>query len=537
MASSSLSASEKSPIISPKGFVHVLGFSPTEGERGVPITVRIHCQADSTDVFVRLLISNTPVETEVKQLPDVDYGRWQLQGSVPSFDSLESAATKVSISVQALSEDNTVLDSVTFGEFCYWSNGKGRRRSVASIGKLPRLQIPDSAALRRRAAQNLPTPSPTGSDRSHHPKSPKKSALRANRRIKSGTIARTRHNNHTEPDDLYAHTPILDLVTPLSSICGDWSDSELSVGRRLVRFTKVQDGCKLIVSCEPISQDEFQETEIVISCIFRESTEFHYVTSVDVIYLLERLTNGDFPVEEKNRIRRNLEGLRPTTVSKHKPGFGDFFQRIMEFPDPKPRNIEKDLKVFEWSLLSQALEKILSKYSIYTSGPNTAESSPVLTPNTAHSPQILAPPLSYGTLEPSRTSRLDHESVLAKLEPLPDFITHSPVDAGGLSKELFDSQHCFPSPVDTHASISSPTSSTYPYPDSQNDDCDLQPQDRSPWGPHCQDYDASFDQYTTLGSYETNEPVFTHDSAYGYDNFSCTVLSNEALATLAGQYL
>jgi hypothetical protein len=39
----------------------------------------------------------------------------------------------------------------------------------------------------------------------------------------------------------------------------------------------------------------------------------------------------------------------------------------MDFPDPKPRNIEKDLKVFEWNLLGQALEKILSKYVRYPS--------------------------------------------------------------------------------------------------------------------------------------------------------------------------
>jgi hypothetical protein len=34
----------------------------------------------------------------------------------------------------------------------------------------------------------------------------------------------------------------------------------------------------------------------------------------------------------------------------------------MDFPDPKPRNIEKDVKVFDWSLLPQALGKIISKY-------------------------------------------------------------------------------------------------------------------------------------------------------------------------------
>lgn len=53
---------------------------------------------------------------------------------------------------------------------------------------------------------------------------------------------------------MYAQTPILDLVTPLPPICIGWSPAELSAGRRLVRFLKVQDGGRLIVSCEPITQ-------------------------------------------------------------------------------------------------------------------------------------------------------------------------------------------------------------------------------------------------------------------------------------------
>lgn len=188
--------------------------------------------------------------------------------------------------------------------------------------------------------------------------------MRLHRRMKAQSLMRTKHSSLAgeHPEDLYAQTPILDLVTPLATISVGWTAAELHAGRRLVRFAKVQDGRRLIVSCEPIRQEDYCESDSVISCIYREEADTCYVTSVDVIYLLERLTNGEFPVEEKNRIRRNLEGLRPTTVSKHKPGFGDFFQHIMEFPDPKPRNIEKDLKVFEWNLLGQALEKILSKY-------------------------------------------------------------------------------------------------------------------------------------------------------------------------------
>ena len=34
----------------------------------------------------------------------------------------------------------------------------------------------------------------------------------------------------------------------------------------------------------------------------------------------------------------------------------------MGFPDPKPRHIEKDVKVFRWEKLAEALTKIISKY-------------------------------------------------------------------------------------------------------------------------------------------------------------------------------
>ncbi|KIY44575.1 hypothetical protein FISHEDRAFT_8661, partial [Fistulina hepatica ATCC 64428] len=143
-----------------------------------------------------------------------------------------------------------------------------------------------------------------------------------------------------------------------------WTPAERAAGRRLVAVQRVLEGPRMMVIMKPISQEGYRNSDSVISCIYHEQSGNYYVTSVDIIYLLENLAEHDFVVEEKNRIRRNLEGLRPTTVSKSKPGFESFFQLIMDFPDPKPRNIEKDLKVFEWGLLGQALEKILSKYVI-----------------------------------------------------------------------------------------------------------------------------------------------------------------------------
>lgn len=102
---------------------------------------------------------------------------------------------------------------------------------------------------------------------------------------------------------------------------------------------------------------------IVISCIYWRERNDYFITSVDCIYLLESLIGIQFTVEEKNRIRRNLEGFRPLTVSKCKMECAEFFKLIMSFPHPKPRNIEKDVKVFSWKTLPHALRKIIRKYT------------------------------------------------------------------------------------------------------------------------------------------------------------------------------
>jgi hypothetical protein len=117
---------------------------------------------------------------------------------------------------------------------------------------------------------------------------------------------RTKHSNHNNPPyGAYAERAVLELVTPLDKLCQGWDDSELQMGRRLVRFRREQRGYKLIVSCEPIDQDRYREADAVISCIYREESDAYFVTSVDIIYLLEKIVDSHFEVEEKNRIRRD----------------------------------------------------------------------------------------------------------------------------------------------------------------------------------------------------------------------------------------
>lgn len=110
-----------SPIVSPKGIIHVLGYTPKEGERGVPITVRIHFRCDLPEpIYVRLLVGHKPVPTKVREVSGSVYGRWQLDAAAPSYDE-EKAFTKVLLSVQALNDDGAVVDAVTFGDFSYWA--------------------------------------------------------------------------------------------------------------------------------------------------------------------------------------------------------------------------------------------------------------------------------------------------------------------------------------------------------------------------------------------------------------------------------
>ncbi len=178
---------------------------------------------------------------------------------------------------------------------------------------------------------------------------------------KKQALMRTRRYGSGE-DLPESHRAVLELKTPLDSMCTGWNDEELKIGRRLVRFKRAQEGYCVKLSCESIKQEEYSEGDTVISCIYRRDTDSCYVTSVDIIFLLETIVGDGFEIEEKNRIRRNLEGFRPKTISKNRAGSEGFFQQIMDFSAPKPRNIEKDVKVFEWSVLSQALEKIVSKY-------------------------------------------------------------------------------------------------------------------------------------------------------------------------------
>jgi hypothetical protein len=161
---------------------------------------------------------------------------------------------------------------------------------------------------------------------------------------------------------VYPSKAQLKINGDLDSMANNWTEEEWENRRRIVLFKKNQHGSQLTTTFRPVSVNDRPPNSICISCIWWEEKQECFVTSVDTIQLLEALVGARFTVEEKNRIRRNLEGFHPLTVSKVKADSEEFFKLIMRFPPPKPRNIEKDVKVFPWKILEQALKKIINKY-------------------------------------------------------------------------------------------------------------------------------------------------------------------------------
>ncbi|KAL4803511.1 hypothetical protein BDV18DRAFT_42005 [Aspergillus unguis] len=198
--------------------------------------------------------------------------------------------------------------------------------------------------------------------------------------IRTSTLQQSSNVVQTQSFNPYAMYPskaVLKLNGDLETMTQNWTADEQCAQRRLVQFTRMQNGSTIQADFKPVTPEERAPNSICISCIYWDGKDECFITSVDTIYLLESLVGVRFTVEEKNRIRRNLEGFRPLTVSKAKADSEDFFKVIMGFPAPKPRNIEKDVKVFPWKILGHALKKIIGKYSASYSSTAGALPTPI----------------------------------------------------------------------------------------------------------------------------------------------------------------
>jgi hypothetical protein len=177
------------------------------------------------------------------------------------------------------------------------------------------------------------------------------------------------NNKRSRNDPPHQHDRVavqLDFEQDPADLGDCLSPEEKRLNRRLVKFTCGLHEGKLRVSFRPIRPEQYDERDIVISCIRSHCGTWY--TSVDIIRIIEYIMKGQFvpgggeqiDSQEKSRIRRNLQSIGPpTTVAKQNQ---ILYKLIMGFPTPKPRHIEKEIKVFPWETLMAGLIKVVEKY-------------------------------------------------------------------------------------------------------------------------------------------------------------------------------
>ncbi|BEJ14446.1 hypothetical protein CspHIS471_0402130 [Cutaneotrichosporon sp. HIS471] len=167
-----------------------------------------------------------------------------------------------------------------------------------------------------------------------------------------------------------------------------WSSEEIKANRRIIEFTAIPSlkqvgpqshAPQVRIQWRSIESRQFQGngTDIyTISVILFESKAL--ITSVDIISSAECFFRAQFCTMEKNRIRRGFESSGPRTLHK---GVGGLYNIVQGFSNPKPRNIDKSVKVFPASCFRTLIEKICSNYIVtldsrWDSGPTTYYTNP-----------------------------------------------------------------------------------------------------------------------------------------------------------------
>jgi hypothetical protein len=267
-------------------------------------------------------------------------GSYCITADVPQFSSTGSSVSAVPVAIFMEIEYGEVMSTVDVGTFTYVGSGEQTGNSTPQdVPRKREISAEDEVITSpRHLAYGFPN------------------SVTASLKTQSPQIG------NWPGYALYPHKAKLEIQGDLDAMAREWSEDEFETRRRLVHFRREQSGSTITTSFKPVAIDERPPHSVCISCIYWEEKQECFVTAVDIIYLLEQLIAARFTVEDKNRIRKNLEGFRPLTVSKGKSDPNEFFKVIMAFPTPKPRNIEKDIKVFHWKDLSSILKKIIGKY-------------------------------------------------------------------------------------------------------------------------------------------------------------------------------
>lgn len=192
------------------------------------------------------------------------------------------------------------------------------------------------------------------------------------------------------------------LRFPLSNDLVDRSETELWERRRRIRFTRSQEGRTIGIVFRPILRSGLREAKrdpysVVVNCVRLNlpvcltdlpksrkknamkldlaqlvrgpcATE-SYITGVDLLRIFQFIVNpagGEFSAYERRTLRRTIDTFHYFTLKKdviHQEGLGQHIVSwLAEMPEPRPISIAKDLKIFRWSVVENAIEKLTAKF-------------------------------------------------------------------------------------------------------------------------------------------------------------------------------
>lgn len=428
---------------------NVLSYSPQAGQSGTTVTIDTLFNNFSWrhDVHIRIVIGHRPIHTEIKSMGGNIPNLWRCTGFVPEFEvHKNSLIHTVDVTIQAVDKCNAILDTITIGRFTYQEHDPSLLEpgvfDVPHPGSAHLTATPHHTALSvplHHVLRSRTSPAPLQCQTSTLTPPKPKRKLRRLQESDSGI--------DFEPISLILPTK------PSLADLGNLSKEEERSGRRLVAFDRKVVGDDIHLSFRRISPEEYTERLFVISCIYHkvtlkdEKTEEtvtreKWFTSVEILKLVEYIADGESTSIDKSRNRRNLEFIKPTTVSR--AGLPQFFQLLMDFPVPKPRGIEKDIKVFPWDSLEAGLKKVMEKYAWFSdSEPSSSSSSsstthpspvlpePMLPTNKFHHEALQHPAPHYHFAIPASSDDSGHTHTPhnnSMGQPQPNYVPNMPID-------------------------------------------------------------------------------------------------------------
>ncbi|KAL8929985.1 MAG: hypothetical protein Q9172_000217 [Xanthocarpia lactea] len=346
----------------------VTGWDPEEGRDGTRVIIYIrsnHELALSSITRASVSFANRNCPAQLTSIGLKSAYTYAVTSEAPPFAATQSCIPDVLVRVRLQNDSQMTVKTIDVGSFCYTSQQQSAIASTQAMLRMQNLSTGSSATCgstsERAVAQQLSpsyrmspcrTSTPSYAQRSRpgtQASSPR------TRYLAGGWVPQPHSENFKHPAANLVINGCLDAMT----LKENWTLEEKTAKRRLVQFKRSQSGSTVTTSFAPV--ETCVKKSGTISCILWD--ERCVVTSVDTIRLIEFLVASQTDVNEKNRIRRNVEKFQPTTIHKDVPETGALFRLIMEFMDPKPRNIAKPVKVFLWHILATAITKVIEKYS------------------------------------------------------------------------------------------------------------------------------------------------------------------------------